>query len=229
MAIRVVLADDSILALEGMMAMLARADGIEVVATGGTRGAARYAIETHGPDVLVSDIRMPPTHIDEGIALAAELREDRPDMGVVILSSYAEPQYALRLFESGSEGRAYLLKERIRNRAELVGAIEAVARGDSVVDPKVVETLVAARRRQAESPLRDLTPREVEVLAQVAEGHSNAAIAASLYLTKRAVEKHNNAIFIKLGLSHAPDAEAISPRVKAALLFLSGDGDGAGG
>jgi len=142
----------------------------------------------------------------------------------VILSSYAEPQYALRLFESGSDGRAYLLKDRIGNRAELVDAIEAVARGDSVVDPKVVETLVAARRRQEASPLRDLTPREIEVLAQVAEGRSNAAIAASLYLTKRAVEKHNNAIFVKLGLSYAPDAEAISPRVKAALLFLAGDG-----
>jgi DNA-binding NarL/FixJ family response regulator len=224
MAIRVVLADDSVLALEGLMAILARANGIEVVATAGTRGAARYEVETHEPDVLISDIRMPPTHVDEGIALAAELREDRPGLGVVILSSYAEPQYALRLFESGSEGRAYLLKDRIRNRAELVAAIEAVVRGDSVVDPKVVETLVVARRSQAASPLRELTPREVEVLAQVAEGRSNAAIAESLYLTKRAVEKHNNAIFVKLGLSHAPDAEAISPRVKAALLFLAGNG-----
>jgi DNA-binding NarL/FixJ family response regulator len=204
--------------------MLARANGIDVVATAGTRGAARYEVETHEPDVLISDIRMPPAHVDEGIALAAELREDRPGLGVVILSSYAEPQYALRLFESGSEGRAYLLKDRIRNRAELVAAIEAVVRGDSVVDPKVVETLVVARRSQAASPLRELTPREVEVLAQVAEGRSNAAIAESLYLTKRAVEKHNNAIFVKLGLSHAPDAEAISPRVKAALLFLAGNG-----
>lgn len=224
MAIRVVLADDSVLALEGLIAMLARANGIDVVATAGTRGAARYEVETHEPDVLISDIRMPPAHVDEGIALAAELREDRPGLGVVILSSYAEPQYALRLFESGSEGRAYLLKDRIRNRAELVAAIEAVVRGDSVVDPKVVETLVVARRSQAASPLRELTPREVEVLAQVAEGRSNAAIAESLYLTKRAVEKHNNAIFVKLGLSHAPDAEAISPRVKAALLFLAGNG-----
>jgi DNA-binding NarL/FixJ family response regulator len=223
MPIRVVLADDSLLALEGITAMLAGADGIEVVATAGTRGGARHEIEAHDPDVLVSDIRMPPTNVDEGITLAAELRDERPTLGVVILSAYAEPLFALRLLESGSEGRAYLLKDRMRSRADLVGAIEAVARGDSVVDPKVVETLVDARRRQAESPLRDLTPREVEVLAQLAEGRSNSAIADSLYLTKRAVEKHINAIFLKLGLSHAAGAEAISPRVKAALLFLAGD------
>jgi DNA-binding NarL/FixJ family response regulator len=223
MAIRVVLADDSLLALEGLTAMLARADGIEVVATAGSRGAARHEIDVHNPDVLVSDIRMPPTNVDEGITLAADMRDERPSLGIVILSAYAEPQFALRLFESGSEGRAYLLKDRMRSRNDLVNAIEAVARGDSVVDPKVVETLVDARRRQAESPLRELTPREIEVLAQIAEGCSNTAIAERLYLTKRAVEKNITWIFLKLGLSQADDAKDISPRVKAALLFLAGD------
>jgi DNA-binding NarL/FixJ family response regulator len=141
----------------------------------------------------------------------------------VILSAYAEPLFALRLLESGSARRAYLLKDRMRSRADFAGAIEAVARGDSVVDPKVVETLVDARRRQAASPLRDLTARELEVLAQVAEGRSNAAIADRLYLSKRAVEKHINAIFLKLGLSHGADGNSISPRVKAVLLFLAGE------
>jgi DNA-binding NarL/FixJ family response regulator len=223
MAIRVVLAEDSYLALQGMEAVLAGADGVDVVATAGTREDTLREVEAHGPDVLVSDIRMPPTNVDEGITLAAQLREERPSMGVVIVSAYVEPRYALRLLDSGSEGRAYLLKDRMHSRSDFVGAIEAVARGDSVIDPKVVETLVDARGRQSQSPLRELTPRELEVLAQLAEGRSNAAIADRLFLTKRAVEKHINAIFLKLGLSHGPDAEAISPRVRAALLFLAAD------
>ena len=140
----------------------------------------------------------------------------------MILSAYADPRYALMLFDSGFEGRAYLLKDRMRSRADLVRAIEAVAQGDSVVDPKVVETLVEARFRQAESPLDELTPREVEVLAQLAEGRSNAAIAERLSLTKHSVEKYINGIFLKLGLTRGADVDAVSPRVKAALLFLSG-------
>ena len=221
MAIRVVLADDNYLIIEGMAAVLEAATEVDVVATAGTRDAALREVEEQRPDVLVTDIRMPPTNVDEGITLAAELRDKHPSVGVVILSAYADPRYALTLFDSGFEGRAYLLKDRMRSRADLVSAIEAVARGDSVVDPNVVETLVEARR-QAESPLDDLTPREVEVLAQLAEGRSNAAIAERLSLTKHSVEKYINGIFLKLGLTHGADVDAVSPRVKAALLFLAG-------
>jgi DNA-binding NarL/FixJ family response regulator len=221
MSIRIVLAEDSYLALQGMEAVLAGAEEIDVVATAGTHDSALREVTAHRPDVLVTDIRMPPTKVDEGIALAAQLRDEQPAVGVVIVSAYVEPYYALRLFDSGSEGRAYLLKERMHSRSELVGAIKAVARGDSVVDPKVVEALVEARRRQSRSPLQALTARELEVLAHLAEGSSNAAIAERLYLTKRAVEKHINAIFLKLGLA---DAEDVSKRVKAALMLLAEGG-----
>jgi DNA-binding NarL/FixJ family response regulator len=170
----------------------------------------------------VTDIRMPPTGTDEGIRLAALLRNDHPDIGVVVLSNYAEPAYALALLESGSEGRAYLLKERVHDRAQLVAAIESVAAGGSMLDSKIVEPLVAAKLRAERSPLAALTGREHEVLAEIAKGKSNAAIADTLVLTKRAVEKHINAIFLKLNLSYAED---VSKRVKATLLFLA-DADG---
>ena len=161
---------------------------------------------------------MPPTHSDEGIRAAAELRRTHPETGVVILSSYSDPAYALALLESGLERRAYVLKERVHDRAQLVSAIHAVAAGGSVMDPKVVEPLVLAKARAERSPLADLTSREREVLAQIAEGRSNAAIAESLVLTKRAVEKHINSIFMKLNLAYAED---VSKRVKATLLFLA--------
>jgi len=166
----------------------------------------------------VTDIRMPPTGTDEGIRLAAQLREQYPDIGVVILSHYAEPAYALALLESGSEGRAYLLKERVHDHAHLVAAIESVAAGGSVLDSKIVEPLVAAKLRIERSPLATLTGREREVLAEIAKGKNNAAIADTLVLTKRAVEKHINSIFLKLDLSYAED---VSKRVKATLLFLA--------
>ena len=152
---------------------------------------------------MLTDIRMPPTHTDEGIRLAAELRETHPRMGVVILSQFSDPIYALALLEHGSDGRAYLLKERVHNRAELMAAIRAVAEGGSMIDPKVVEALVVARGRAQSSPLNELTSRELQVLAEIAQGKSNTAIAESLFLTKRAVEKHINAIFWKLGLADA--------------------------
>jgi DNA-binding NarL/FixJ family response regulator len=160
----------------------------------------------------------PPTNTDEGIRFASELREQHPDIGVVILSQYADPTYALALLEDGSDGRAYLLKERVHNRAELMAAIRAVAEGGSMIDPKIVESLVTARSRAARSPLNQLTAREREVLAEIANGKSNTAIAADLYLTKRAVEKHINSIFLKLGLAYAED---VSKRVKATLMFLA--------
>ena len=168
--------------------------------------------------MVITDIRMPPTSTDEGIRVAGLLRETHPGIGVVVLSNYAEPAYALALLESGSEGRAYLLKERVHDRAQLVAAIEAVAAGGSVLDSKIVEPLVAAKLRVERSPLAALTGREREVLAEMAKGKSNAAIAETLVLTKRAVEKHINSIFLKLSLSYSED---VSKRVKATLLFLA--------
>jgi DNA-binding NarL/FixJ family response regulator len=168
--------------------------------------------------VVVTDIRMPPTHSDEGIRLAALLRESHPEVGVVVLSNYAEAGFARALLESGCEGRAYLLKERVHSRTQLVSAIHTVAAGSWVMDPMIVEPLVSARSRSERSPLAELTAREREVLAEIAEGKSNAAIAESLVLSKRAVEKHINSIFLKLNLS---DVEDVSKRVKATLMFLA--------
>ncbi len=218
MAIRVVLADDSYLAREGIEQVLEAAPGIDVVSMCEDLDSLLSAIEGDRPDVVVTDIRMPPTSTDEGIRVAAQLRETHPDIGVVVLSQYDEPAYALALLESGSEGRAYLLKERIHERAQLVTAVEEVARGGSVIDSKIVESLVGARSHLDDSTLAELTTREREVLAEIAQGKSNAAIAESLVLTKRAVEKHINAIFMKLGLAQADD---VSKRVKATLMFLS--------
>ena len=176
------------------------------------------AVDREVPDVVVTDIRMPPTGTDEGIRAANELRGRYPDMGVVVLSQYSEPAYALQFLESGSKGRAYLLKERISDIGQLASAIREVARGGSVIDPEVVDKLVTARSRGARSPLRALTPREVEVLGEMAQGKNNAAVAASLVLSERAVEKHINSIFFKLGLTEEPD---VHRRVKAVLLFLA--------
>ena len=218
MSIRVVLAEDNLLVREGARQLLGAAPEIEVVAACSDRGSLLAAIETYAPDVVVTDIRMPPTNSDEGIQVAAQLREASPKTGVVVLSQFAEASYALRLFDKGASGRAYLLKERVSDLDQLVRAIQEVARGGSVVDPKVVESLIAARSRKKESPIESLSPRERDVLAQVAEGKNNAAIATTLFLTERGVEKHINAIFSKLGLS---EEKELHRRVKAALIFLS--------
>jgi DNA-binding NarL/FixJ family response regulator len=220
-AIRVALADDSYLVREALGHVLADAEDIEVVTACGDRDSLLKAVETMRPDVVVTDIRMPPGEDDEGLQVAARLRDAHPEVGVVVLSQFAEPRYALALLDGGSDGRAYLLKERIQRRRQLVAAIEAVARGGSVIDAKVVEVLTAAHTRAERSPLTDLTPRETEILAFVARGHSNQAIADELFLTKRAVEKHINAIFLKLGLSQVED---VSRRVKAALIYLAEGG-----
>ena len=221
MAIRVVLGDDSYLIREGLRQVLADAPQVTVEADCGDADDLFDQVEARRPDVVITDIRMPPTQTDEGIRLAARLRVSHPGIGVVVLSQYADPAYVLQLLEGGSDGRAYLLKERVHDRRELVAAIEAVAQGQSVIDPKIVEILVTAKARGERSPLAELTPRELEVLAAIAEGRSNAAISDSLVLTKRAVEKHINAIFLKLNLSHSQSAEEVSPRVKAALVFLA--------
>jgi DNA-binding NarL/FixJ family response regulator len=216
--IRVVLAEDNYIVREGLREILAAHERIEVVATCEDLDGLLAAVESERPDVVITDIRMPPTSTDEGIRAAATLRETHPDVGVVVLSQHDDPGYVLALLESGSAGRAYLLKERIHDRLQLVAAIDAVADGGSVIDPKVVEVLVAARTQAAQSPLAELTAREMEVLAEIAQGKSNTAIASSLVLTKRAVEKHIHSIFMKLNLAYEQD---VSKRVKAALLFLA--------
>jgi DNA-binding NarL/FixJ family response regulator len=220
-AIRVVLADDSYLVREALTHLLSAAEGILVVGACGDRDSLLRVLEAEHPDVVVTDIRMPPSHSDEGLQVAATLRRTHPHMGVVVLSQFAEPRYGLALLDGGSDGRAYLLKERVQHRRQLVSAIETVAEGGSVIDAKVVETLVDAQTRAERSSLAELTPRELEILSLVARGHSNQAIADELIMTKRAVEKHINAIFLKLGLTYATD---VSRRVKAALIYLA-EGD----
>lgn len=216
--IRLVLAEDNLLVREGIRQLLSTVPDIEVVAVCTDRDSLLAAARSEKPDVIVTDIRMPPTNTDEGIEVAARLREISPKAAVVVLSQYSEAEYALKLFAQGAAGRAYLLKERVYDLDQLVNAIREVSKGGSVVDPKIVEALIAARARKAQSPVESLTPREREVLAQVAQGKNNAAIASGLFLTERAVEKHINAIFSKLGLSEEPD---IHRRVKAALIYLS--------
>ena len=222
MAIRVVLGEDSFLAREAIEGVLQRAEGIELIAACSDLDSLRAAIDETHPDVVVTDIRMPPDNSDEGIRLAAELRSSHPEIGVVVLSQHAEPIYATALFEDGSERRAYVLKESVKNQAELSRALQTVAEGGSVVDPIVVEQLVEARRTRADAHLDALTPRELEILAMIAEGQSNAAIAEKLVVTKRAVERHINSIFLKLNLR---DAEDVSRRVMAALRFLAGQAE----
>jgi DNA-binding NarL/FixJ family response regulator len=219
--IRVVLGEDSYIVREGLQQVLAGAPQIEVEAGCGDVDSLLREVEARRPDVVVTDIRMPPTETDEGIRVAAHLRAAHPEIGVVVLSQYSNPGYVLALLEAGSDGRAYLLKERVHDRGQLVAAIEAVAGGESVIDPKIVDVLVAAKARSERSPLSELSPRELEVLAAIAEGKSNAAISDALVLSRRAVEKHINSIFLKLNLSHSPDARDVSRRVKAALLFLA--------
>ncbi len=217
MAIRVVLAEDNYLVREGVRRLLELESDLELVAACHDLPSLLEAIKTERPDVVLTDIRMPPTDRDEGIQVADFLRETSPETGVVVLSQFAAPEYALALLEKGADGRAYLLKDRVADADELAEAIRKVARGGSVIDPKVVEALVAARSR-TDSPLDELTARERETLEEMAQGKNNAAIAASLVITERSVEKVAHSIFQKLGLSWQPD---INRRVKAVLLYLA--------
>ncbi len=221
MSLRVVVAEDNLLVREGVVTLLEMQDDLTVCATCGTYDELIEAVERETPDVILTDIRMPPTGTDEGIRAALAVRESSPKTGVVVLSQYADPAYALALLEHGSEGRAYLLKERVSDATQIVQAIHEVARGGSVIDPIVVETLVASRRSRSASPIDRLTPREREVLEQMAQGRNNAGIAQALYLSERAVEKHINSLFSKLGLTEEVD---VHRRVKAVLLFLSQQG-----
>ena len=219
MSLRVAVGEDSYIAREGISRALEADDDIEIVAACADYDTLRAAVGETEPDVVLTDIRMPPTHTDEGIRLAEELRETHPGVGVVVLSQYAEPLYATKLLEHGSDRRAYLLKERVQDRSELSRALHEVAAGRSVVDARIVEVLLHVQRTREESGLDTLTTREQEILALIAEGWSNEAIASRLVITKRAVERHINAIFWKLELG---DSEDVSRRVKAALLYLAG-------
>ena len=216
--IRVVLAEDHVLLREGISRLVAANDDMELAGTVGDLPALLELIEREHPDVVVTDIRMPPTGTDEGIQAAAWARQHQPGIGVVVLSQYVAPAYALALLEHGSAGRAYLLKERIGNVDELAAAIRAVAAGGSVIDPMVVDELVRSRTHDSQLGVGSLTPRELEILAEMAQGKSNSAIAAALFVTERAVEKHTNSIFAKLGLSEERD---VNRRVKAVLVYLS--------
>jgi DNA-binding NarL/FixJ family response regulator len=219
--VRVVVAEDSYVIREFLTATLTAAPEIELLAVCTNGKELQQTIETWDPQVVLTDIRMPPSGAEEGIRIAARLRDTHPEVGVVVLSQYAEPAYAISLLEQGTAGRAYLLKERIRDKTELIGAIQAVAHRGSVIDPVIVDVLIEARSRAARSRLSELTPRERELLAEIAAGKSNGAIAESLVLTKRAVEKHVNSIFSKLNL---PETQDVSRRVKATLIFLSEEG-----
>jgi DNA-binding NarL/FixJ family response regulator len=219
MALRTVVAEDDLLVREGIIRLLSTAPDLEVVASCGDYDEAVAAVEREDPDVVLTDIKMPPTRSDEGIRLARRLRTSHPQTGVVVVSQYSDPEQVLGLFEAGSDRRGYLLKERISDRAVLVSAIRSVAAGGSSVDPKIVDVLVFVRSAEGiSSPLDELTPREREVLAAIAQGKNNSVIAEELFLTKRTVEKNVNTIFLKLGLGHAED---VSKRVKAALIFLA--------
>jgi DNA-binding NarL/FixJ family response regulator len=217
-ALRLVLAEDDYLLREGLRQLLETVSDLEVAAVAEDYEGLLAAVERVRPDVVLTDIRMPPGNSDEGIRAAESIRSTNPEAGVVVLSQYAEAEYALALLSGGAAGRGYLLKERVHDLTQLVDALKQVAAGGSVIDPKVVETLVAARTKQANSPMQSLTPREREVLAQVAEGKNNGAIARTLFLTERAVEKHINSIFSKLQLS---EEVSLHRRVKAALIYLS--------
>jgi DNA-binding NarL/FixJ family response regulator len=219
--VKVVLGEDSYLAREGIIRALDAVDDVELLASRDDLDGLRAAIDEFRPDVVLTDIRMPPTNTDEGIRLAEELRTTHPGMGVVVISQHSDPLYAIALFDGGSAGRAYLLKESVREPAELGRALREAAAGRSVVDPRIVDRLIATQRQRQSSQLDALTPREHEILAMIAEGRSNTAIADALVITKRAVEGHINAIFAKLELG---DSDDVSRRVKATLVYLTGHG-----
>jgi DNA-binding NarL/FixJ family response regulator len=221
MPIRLVLAEYQYLVREGLRRLLETQDGLEVVAVCDDLDSLLAAVDAERPDVVVTDIRMPPGHTDEGIQGATRLRETDPEIGVVVLSQYATPGYVLALLEGGSERRAYLLKERVKDVDQLVAAIRAVAEGGSVLDPKVVDSLVAENARGDDSPLNELTPRELDVLREMAEGKNNAAIAEALVLTERSVEKVIHSVFLKLGLTWET---AVHKRVKAVVIYLAASG-----
>jgi DNA-binding NarL/FixJ family response regulator len=215
--LRVVFAEDNYLVREGTVALLQECAEIDVVGTATNFNELMDEVGAQAPDAVLTDIRMPPTGTDEGIRAAKRIRAEHPATGVVVLSQYADELYVYELLKDGAEGLGYLLKERVADVDEVVRALTEVSRGGSVLDPKVVEALVAAKDRMAHSPLAQLTDREREVLSLMAQGMNNASIAKTLFLTDRAVEKHINSMFHKLGLTEEPD---VHRRVMAVLAFL---------
>ncbi len=216
MPVSVVLAEDTFIVREGIQ-MLLEQGGYDLKAAVESGPELLAAVEEHSPDVVITDIRMPPTRTDEGVRAAREIRNSHPETGVVVLSQYVEPAYALSLFSDGANGLAYLLKERLGDFDQLEHAISEVRSGGSVIDSKVVDALIQARTK-AKSPIADLSEREREVMKEMAQGSTNSAIAEELFLSERAIEKHINSIFTKLGL--IPEKET-NRRVRAVLMFLS--------
>ena len=215
--IRVVFAEDNYLVREGTAALLQTSGTVDLVGTAASFDELLAQVEETGPEAVLTDIRMPPTNTTEGIDAAKRIRQEHPNVGVVVLSQYAEEEYAYELLKDGAAGLGYLLKERVSDLDEVVRALNEVSKGGSVLDPKVVEALVSAKEKMAHSPLASVTDREREVLEQMAQGKNNASIAKALFLTERAVEKHINSLFHKLGLTEEPD---VHRRVMAVLAFL---------
>jgi len=218
-ALRLVIAEDNLLVREGIVSLLATASDIETVAVCSTLGELLDAVDREQPDVIGTDIRMPPGDSDEVIRAARQLRTSHPAIGVVVLSQFVDPAFALALFDHGTRGRAYLLKDRVDELDRLARAIRMVAGGGSFIDDDVVDALVRSRTRMVDSPLVSLTARELAVLAEMATGATNTVIAESLGLSPHSVEKHSTAIFAKLGLGEAVD---VNRRVAAVLMFLAG-------
>lgn len=216
--ISVVLAEDNLLVRQGLVSLLERTDAVELRASCSSLTELLAAVEAHRPAVVLTDIRMPPDHEDEGIQAARLLRERHPDIGVVVVSQFTDPAFALAVFEDGTRGRAYLLKDRIDDLDRLLAAIRAVAAGGSFIDDEVVDALIRSRSRLVDAPILALTPRELEVLGEIAAGRSNGAIAGRLGVSEHAIGKHISAIFAKLGLT---EDEEINRRVKAVLVYLA--------
>lgn len=217
MTLRVVLADDNYIVREGVSALLRDVEEIELVTTVSDSSSLMRAVAEHRPDAVLTDIRMPPTHTTEGIEAAKRIRADYPHIGVVVLSQYADDEYAFELLQNGVAGLGYLLKERVADVDELIRALQEVARGGSALDPKVIDGLLARKSSEVTTPLLGLTDREREVLQQMATGRNNASIARTVFMSERAVEKHIGSIFQKLGLV---EEQEVNRRIMAVLTFL---------
>jgi DNA-binding NarL/FixJ family response regulator len=221
MAVRVALADDSFLAREALTGMLAEMPDVELVAACCDADELRAAFDEARPDIVLTEIPLPPSMTDEGLRLAAELRDSHPETAVIALSDACDPAYAVALLESGADRRAYLLKDHLRSPRQLLAAIETVSRGGSLIDAKVVEAMMRQRQESASSPVAELSAEERATLVEMARGASNAAIARKLGITQRAVERQIHAIFEKLQL---PATRDVNRRVRAVLLFLASAG-----
>lgn len=220
--VRIVLAEDNLLVREGLTSLIDGVEGLEVIGAGSSLPELIEAVHRLDPDLVVTDIRMPPNHEDEGIQAATRFRSTHPDLGVVVLSQFVDPVYALALLDGGTKGRGYVLKDRVDDVDRLVGAIGVVHRGGSFIDDEVVDALVRGRTRMADRPLDALSARELDVLSEMATGATNSVIATSLGISEAAIEKHSNSIFAKLGITADQD---VNRRVKAVLLFLAGQAD----